>query len=60
MKGKMKIIHEGEDVFMKGKMYLWREDVFMKGEKNPGIFEEIENKMLFKNQRNPWNFSSQK
>ena len=56
----MKIIHEGEDVFMKGKMYLWMEDVFMKGEKNPGIFEEIENKMLFKNQRNPWNFSSQK
>ena len=45
---------------MKGKMYLWREDVFMKGEKNPGIFEGIENKMLFKNQRNPWNFSSQK
>ena len=31
----------------------------MKGEKNPGIFEEIENKMLFKNQGNPWNFSSQ-
>ena len=24
-------IYEGEDVFMKGKMYLWREDVFMKG-----------------------------
>ena len=107
MKGKMKIIHEGEDVFMKGKMYLWRgrciyegedvfmkgkmclwrgrciyegedvfmkgrciyegEDVFMKGKmylwrgkKISGIFEGIENKMLFKNQRNPWNFSSQK
>ena len=26
----------------------------------PGIFEGIENKMLFKNQRNSWNFSSQK
>jgi len=28
--------------------------------KSPGIFEIIENKMLFKNQGNPWNFSSQK
>ena len=63
---KGRCIYEGEDAFMKGKMYLWRgrciyegEDVFMKGEKNPGIFEEIENKTLFKNKRNPWNFSSQ-
>jgi len=38
---------------MKGKMYLCREDVFMKRKKKPEIFEEIENKMLFKNQRNP-------
>ena len=30
------------------------------GEKKTGIFEEIENKMLFKNQGNSWNFSSQK
>ena len=65
MKGRF--IYEGEDVLMKAKMYLWRrrcicegEDVFMKGEKKPGFFEEIESKMLFKNQRNPWNFSSQK
>ena len=75
MKGKMclwrgRCIYEGEDVFMKGKMYLWREYVSMKGKmylwrgkrgkKNPGIFEGIENKMLFKNQTNSWNFSSQK
>ena len=89
---KRRCVYEGEDVFMKRKMYLWRKDVFMKGKmylwsedvfmkgkmylwrgrciyegkmylwrekKNPGIFEEIENKMLFKNQGNPWNFLSQ-
>ena len=89
---KRRCVYEGEDVFMKRKMYLWRKDVFMKGKmylwsedvfmkgkmylwrgrciyegkmylwrekKNPGSFEEIENKMLFKNQGNPWNFSSQ-
>ena len=47
-------ICEGEDVFMKGKMYLWRE------KKISGIFKGIKNKMLFKNQRNSWKFSSQK
>ena len=64
MKGKMYLW--SEDVFMKGKMYLWRGRCIYEGKmylwrekKNPGIFEEIENKMLFKNQGNPWNFSSQ-
>ena len=32
----------------------------MKGKAIPGIFEGIENNMLFKNQRNSWNFSFQK
>ena len=69
MKGKMyswrgRCIYEGKMYLWRGrciyegKMYLWREDVFMKGEKKkPGIFEGIENKMLFKNQGNSWNFS---
>ena len=51
MKGRC--VHEGEDVFMKRKMYLWRKDVFMKGEKNPGILEEIESKMLSKTKEIP-------
>ena len=51
MKGRC--IYEGEDVFMKGRC------IYEGRKKNPGIFEEIENKMLFKNQGNPWNFSSQ-
>ena len=58
MKGRC--IYEGEDVFMKGRCIYEGEDVFMKGGKKPGIFEGIENKMLFKNKRNSRNFSSQK
>ena len=59
MKGKMYLWRE--DVFMKGKMHLWRENVFMKGEKNRRIFEGIENKMLFKNQKkNPGIFHLKK
>ena len=72
MKGRS--ICEEDDVFMKGKMYLWREDVFVNGEdvfmkgkmylwrekKISGIFEGIKNKILFENQTNSWKFSSQK
>ena len=47
-------IYEGEDVFMKGRC------IYQGRKKNPGIFEKkIENKMLFKNQRNSWIFSWQ-
>ena len=67
---KERCIYEREDVIMKGKMYLWRgrcnyegEDVFMKGrciykgrKKNPGIFKEIKNKMLFKKPRKSLEF----
>ena len=52
MKGRC--VYEGEDVFIKERC------IYEGRKKNPGILEEIENKMLFKNQRNPWNFSSQK
>ena len=44
-----------ENVFMKEK-YIY--EGFKK--KNPGNFEEIESKIFFKTQSNPWNFSSQK
>ena len=51
MKGRC--VYEGEDVFMK-------ERCIYEGRKKILEFEEIESKMLFKNQRNPWNFPSQK
>ena len=43
-------IYEEEDVFIKEK------NIYEGRKKNPGIFEEIKNKIFFKNQSNSWIF----